>query len=86
MSQWDGESNEDVYEKFGIGVTARGVDFGVGEQVKPSTLKLCEDVVIMNEDDLFRQVYDGMIQGTSIVKWINRVNEYCRQRDLAVEG
>lgn len=29
VSIWDGESNKDVYESFGMGVTSRVVDCGV---------------------------------------------------------
>ncbi len=38
-SRWDGESNESVYEPFGMGVTEKGVDCGVVERVKRGVLR-----------------------------------------------
>ncbi len=30
VSRWDGESYESMYDRFGTGVTVKGVDCGVG--------------------------------------------------------
>lgn len=34
VSRWDGESNTDVYENIGLGVTAKGVNWEVVEMCK----------------------------------------------------
>ncbi len=39
VSRWDRESNEDMYRRFGMSETAVGMDCGVVEWVKRSTLR-----------------------------------------------
>ena len=39
VSRWDEEGNENVYESFGMGATAKGIDCGVVEWVKCGTPK-----------------------------------------------
>lgn len=38
VSGWNGESNENMYEQFGMGVTAKGVDCRVVEWMKRDKL------------------------------------------------
>ena len=38
MTRWEGESNESLYERYGIGPCASGMKFGVLEWVKRNTL------------------------------------------------
>ncbi len=38
VSRWDGESNEDMYGRFGMSEAAVGMNYGVVERVKRSTL------------------------------------------------
>lgn len=37
--RWDGETNESVYERCGMGTSANGIKCGVVEWVKRSTLR-----------------------------------------------
>ena len=39
MTRWDGESNESMYERCGMGTHANGVNYGVVEWVMRNTLK-----------------------------------------------
>ncbi len=39
VARWDGESNESVYERCGMGNHANGVNCGVVEWVKRNTLR-----------------------------------------------
>lgn len=40
VSRWDGETHENMYEKFDMAVTAKGEDCGVVELVRHSTLDM----------------------------------------------
>ncbi len=55
VSRWDGESNEDMYGRFGMSKTAMGMDCEVAEWVKRSTLKWYEHVMRMNESDFYKE-------------------------------
>ncbi len=39
LTRWDGESNEIVYEKCGMGSQVNGGNYGVVERVKRNTLR-----------------------------------------------
>ncbi len=76
MSGWDGESNESMYEWFGMAVTVKGVDCGVVEWVR-----WFGHVMRMQENEFVKRVYEGGIDGGGVkgrppVKWINRVSKY----------
>ncbi len=68
VSGWDGESNESVYGQFGVGVTVKGVECGIGD-VWCDKKKVCEG----------RIKGDG-VRERPPVKWINRVSEYWSER------
>ncbi len=85
VSRWDRESNEDTYGRFGMSETAVGMDYGVIEWVKRSTLRWYGHVMRMNECDFTKRVYESTIEGRGVrgrppVKWINRVEGYWRER------
>ncbi len=85
VSRWDRDSNEDMYRRFGMSETAVGMDCGVGEWVKRSTLRWYGHVMRMNECDFAKRVYESKIEGRGVrgrppVKWINRVEEYWSER------
>ncbi len=48
VSRWNRESNEDTYERFGMNKAAAGVECGVIEWVKRSTLRWYGHVMRMN--------------------------------------
>ncbi len=65
--------------------TAVGMDCKVVEWVKRSVLRWYGHVVRMNECEFTERVYESTIEGRGVrgkppVKWINRVEEYWRER------
>ncbi len=74
-----------MYGRFGMSETAVGMDCGVVDWVNRSTLKWYGLVTRMNECDFTKSVYGSTIEGREVrerppVKWINRVEEYWRER------
>ncbi len=66
--------------------TAVGMDCGMVEWVKRNTLRWYEHVMRMNECDFTKMVYESTIEGRGVrgrppVMWINRVEEYWRERE-----
>ncbi len=64
---------------------AVGMDCGVVEWVKRSTLRWYGHVMRMNECAFTKRVYESTTEGRGVrgrppVKWINRVEEYWRER------
>ncbi len=85
VSRWDGETNEDMYGRFGMGESAVGTDCGVVEWVKRRTVRWYGHVMRMNECNFTKKVYESTIGGRGVrgrppVKYINRVEEYWRER------
>ncbi len=62
VSKRDGESNEDMYERFGMSETAVGMDCRVVECVKQSTLRWYGHGMRMNECDFAKKVYGSTIE------------------------
>ncbi len=56
VSRWDGKSNEDVHLRFGMSEAAVGMDCGMVEWVKRSTLIWYGHVMRMNECDFTKRV------------------------------
>ena len=78
-------SNEEVYERFGMGERAVGVGCGVVESVKRSTLRWFGHVERMESDRLTKRVYQSSVPGINArgrppVSWEGRVSEYVRER------
>ncbi len=61
VSGWDGESNENMYERFGMSVTAKGVECGVVEWVKRGALRWFGHVMRMKENEFVKRVFEGRI-------------------------
>ncbi len=85
VSRWDRESNEKTYGRFDMSEAAAGVEYGVVEWVKQSTLRWYGQIMRMNECDFTKRVYESTIEGKGVrgkppVKWINRVEEYWREQ------
>ncbi len=64
--------------------SAVGMDCGVVEWVKRSTLRWYEHAMRMNECDFTKRVYESTIEGRGVrgrppVKWINTVEKYWRE-------
>ncbi len=62
VSRWDRESNEDMYRRFGMSESAVGMDCGVVEWVKRSTLRWYGHVMRMNECYFTKKVYESIIE------------------------
>ncbi len=85
VSRWDGESNETVYEEFGVGVTAKGVECGVVEWVKRGAPRWSGHAMRMGEYEFVKRVYVGRSEGGDVrgrppVKRIKRMSEYWSER------
>ncbi len=66
--------------------TAVRMDRGVVEWVKRSTLRWYGHVMRMNECDFTKRVSESTTEGRGVrgrppVKWINRMEEYWRERE-----
>ncbi len=61
--RWYGERNEDTNGRFGVSEAAVGMDCGVVECVKRSTLRWYGHVMRMNECDFTRRVHERTIEG-----------------------
>ncbi len=59
VSRWDGESNKDMYGRFGMSKAAVGMDCGVIDWVKQSTLRWYGNVMRMNECSFTKRVYES---------------------------
>ena len=85
LTRQDLESNESVYERFGMESRGEGIKCGVVEWVKRNTLRWFGHVERMKKEDLTKRVYNSEIEGRGVrgrppVRWLNRVDEYCRER------
>ncbi len=79
----DGESNENVYRKFGMS-SREGMSCGVVE-MKHSTLRWFGHLERMDEKEMTKKIYRskidaGNVRGRPPVKWEDRVMKYVRER------
>ena len=79
------ESNENVYERFDMESKGKGIKFGVVELTQRNTLRWFGHVERMQREEVTKRVYNSKIEGTGDrgrlpVRWITRVEEYCRER------
>ncbi len=88
----DGESNENVYRKFGMSSRGEGMSCGVVEMVKRSTLRWFGHLERMDERELTKRIYRskidaGNVRGQPPIKWEDGVMEYVREiEDAGVRG
>ncbi len=85
MTGWDGESNENVYERCGMGSHANGVKCGVVEWLKRNTLKWFGHIERMKSEELMKKVYvsetvDPNSRGRQLGRWKDRIKEYMCNR------
>ncbi len=90
MTNWDGESNESVYERCGMGSQANEVNCGVVEWVKRNTLRWFGHIERMGSEEFVKRVYMSErvgpnSRGRPIVRWRDRVKEYMCERS-AIRG
>ncbi len=85
VSRWDGLNNESMYERCGMRGRGSGVECGVVEWVKRSTLRWFGHIERMGNNEFVKKVYLSSVEGTNrrgrpLVRWEDRVWEYVNER------
>ncbi len=80
VTRWDGESNESMYERCGMGSQANGVNCGVVEWVKRNVLRWFGHIEMMGSEKLVKKVYvsesvDPNSRGRAYERWSDRVKQ-----------
>ncbi len=80
VNRMDGESNENVYRKFGMSSRREGMSCGVVAMVNRSTLRWFGHLERMDERELTKMIYRskidaGDVRGRPPIKWEDRVME-----------
>ncbi len=65
VSRWDGLNKESVYERCGMRGRGSGVECGVVEWVKRSTLRWFGHIERMGNEELVKKVYLSSVEGTN---------------------
>ena len=86
VTRWERESNERIYNRYGMSEKGIGMKCGVVEWVKRNTLRWFGHVERM-QGGVCKEVYESEVRGEGVrgrppVKWINRVDEYLRGRGI----
>ena len=84
MTRWEGESNESVYERCGMGPCAHGVKCGVVEWVKINTLRCFGHMERKKSEEFVKKVYVSESEcrrrrRRPVVRWKDRVKEYMHE-------
>ncbi len=58
MTRWDGESNESMYERYGMGSRGNGVNYGVVEWVKRNMLRWFGYIDRMGNEEFVKKVHE----------------------------
>ncbi len=88
VTRWDGESNESLYEKCGLGSHADGVNCGVVKWVKRNTLGWFGHIERMENEEFVKKMYVSKSVGPNsrrrpLGRWRDRVKEYMCERGVA---
>ncbi len=92
MTKWDGEGNENVYEKCGMGSQVNGVNYGVVQWMKRNTLKLFGHTIErIGGEEFVKKVYMSETVGPNHRRrppgrWRDRVKEYMCERGATRAG
>ncbi len=91
VTRWDGESNENVYERCGTGSCAIGLKSGVVEWVKRNTFRWFGHTERMRSEKFVKKVYMSESVGPNSRerpsgRWRDRVKEYMCERRATREG
>ncbi len=78
LNRMDGESNESVYGKFGMSFKYEGMNCGVLEVVKCSTLRWSGHLERMRGDEIIKNIYMGgvdavSVRGRHLIKWEDKM-------------
>ena len=84
-TRWDGNSNENMDERCGVGSQAKGVSCGVVEWVKRNTLRWFGHTERMGNEEFVKKVYRSESVGPNSRgrlpgRWRDRVKEYMCER------
>ncbi len=89
VTRREGESNESVFERCGMGICASGVKCGVVEWVKRNMLRWFSHMERMKGEEC-EKMYVSEIKGKSrrrpLGRWKDRVKEYMSERGASTEG
>ncbi len=66
VNRMDGESNENVYRKFGMSSRGEGMSCGVVEMVKHTTLRRFGHLLRMDETELTKRIYRSKIDAGNV--------------------
>ncbi len=66
MNRMDGESNENVFRKFGMSSRGEGMSCGLVEMVKRSTLRWFGHLERMNKSELTKRIYKSRIDAGNV--------------------
>ncbi len=81
VTRWEGESNESVCERCGMGTCASGVKFGVVEWIKRHIVRWFGHIGRMNSEEFVKKVYvSGIEDPGRRGRWKDRVKEYMSER------
>ncbi len=85
MTGWDGESNESVHERCGMGTQANGVNCGVVEWVKRNMLRWFGHIERTPSEESVKNTYVSESVGPNSRGrlpggWRDRVKEYMCER------
>ncbi len=85
LNRMDGENSESVYGRFGVSVKSEGMNCGVVEVVKHSTLRWFGYLERMGGDEMTKRIYKSGVdavgkRGRPPIKCEDRVLEYLRER------
>ncbi len=90
-TRWDGESNESVYERCGMGSQANGVNCGVVKWVKRNALRWSGRIERMRSEEFLKKVHVSESMGPSsrgrpLRRWRDGVKEYMCERGASRGG
>ncbi len=91
VTRWEGESNENVYERCSMGACASEVKCGVVEWVKINTLRWFGHIERINGEEFVKKVYLSELEGPGRKgrppgRWKDRVKEYMSERGATRGG
>ncbi len=85
LRRMDGESNESVYNRFGMSSKGEGMKCRVVKGVKCNTLRWFGNIERMAKSEMTKKVYMSMVdvvraRGQPPVQWGDKVLQYVRER------
>ena len=87
VNRMDGESNDEIYERFDVSLKGEGAKCGVVKGVKRNILRWFGHMERIDEGAMTRRVYKSSVdfvgrRGRPQIKWEDRVQEYVKERKV----